>query len=77
MSLNMWGYFGPLGLVIIGYFVAKKELTLGVLYFVVECLVVAHYLSLVGETPEYLWHALIVLLGGVFTLTPALSTRRS
>jgi len=67
LSLEIWGLFGPLGLVIVGYFVAKKEPKIGILFFVVECVVVAQYLALVAVTPHYWWHAIIILLGGVFT----------
>jgi len=67
LSLDMWGYLGPLGLVIVGYFIAKKDPKIGILYFVVECLFVAQYLALVAVTPGYIWHAIIILLGGVFT----------
>jgi len=67
LSLEIWGLFGPLGLVIVGYFVAKKEPKIGILFFVVECVVVARYLALVAVTPYYWWPAIIVLLGGVFT----------
>jgi len=76
LSLEMWGYFGPLGLVIIGFFVAKKDRNLGVLYFVVECLVVAQYAILIETEPNYIWHMLLVLLGGIMTLIPALMNRR-
>jgi len=66
-GLNMWGYLGPLALVIGGYFIAKKDRFLGVLYFVVECLLISHYLTLVEATPDYWWHIFILLLGGLFT----------
>lgn len=67
LSLEMWGYLGPALLVIGGYFVAKERDDLGVIYFVVECLVVSYYLTLVAATPDYWWHIIIVLLGGLLT----------
>ena len=67
-SLNMWGYLGPIGFVILGYFVAKKDRVLGVLWFVVESLIIANYLTLVEATPEYWWHTIILLIGCIFTL---------
>ncbi len=76
LSMDMWGYLGPLALVIGGYFVAKKEKILGVLYFVVECLFVVQYIALVSATPEYWWHILILLLGGLFTCVYPLWDRR-
>ena len=36
LSLNMWGYLGPIALVIGGYFAMRKEKSLGVIWFVVE-----------------------------------------
>lgn len=66
-SANMWSYLGPMGLVIIGYFLAKKEKVLGVLWFVLECLFVAQYFTLVNANPAYWWHIFILLLGGLFT----------
>ena len=68
LSPEISSYFGPLALVIVGYFVVKKDRFLGVLYFVVECLFIAQYLALVGETPDYWWHVFILLFGGLFTL---------
>jgi len=67
LSMNMWGYLGPTLLVIGGYVVARKDKILGVFYFVVECLVIAQYLTLVSATPDYWWHIYILLLGGLFT----------
>jgi len=63
----MWGYLGPMGLVVIGYFLAQKDRILGILWFVLECLFVAQYLVLVAITPDYWWHIFILLLGGLFT----------
>lgn len=62
-SLNMWGYLGPIGLVILGYIVANKEKSLGIIWFLVECLVLANYLVLVSATPDYWWHIYILLFG--------------
>lgn len=67
LSIRMWGYIGPLAVVICGYAVAKKSQILGVFYFIFECLIVSHYLELVEAIPEYWWHIIIVLLGGLFT----------
>lgn len=68
LSLEMWGYIGPLALVIGGYFIVKKDRFLGVLWFVVESLVIANYMVLVSETPEYWWHIFILLTGCGFIL---------
>jgi hypothetical protein len=67
-GLSMWGYIGPLGLVIVGYVITNKEKTLGILFFVVEILVIANYLTLVSATPDYWWHTFILLIGCISTL---------
>jgi hypothetical protein len=67
LSPEMWGYLGPIGLVIGGYIVSQKNNILGILWFVLECLFIAQYFSIVDTTPEYWWHIFILLLGGLFT----------
>lgn len=74
-SLDMWGYIGPLALVIIGYIVASKDKNLGVLWFVLESLVIANYLTLVAETPDYWWHIFILLIGCMSTLMYSIRDR--
>jgi len=71
LSLEMWGYLGPAVLVIGGYFVSRKDKVLGVFYWLVECLVAYTYLTLSIATPDYWWHAIIVLIGGTFVCLPA------
>jgi hypothetical protein len=67
LSLEMWGYLGPMALVVIGYYLSKTNVTLGVLWFIVECLFVSRYFELVEATPDYWWHIILLLLGGLFT----------
>jgi hypothetical protein len=77
LSTEIWGYFGPFALVIIGYYIAKEDSNLGILWFVLECLVVAQYLDLVTATPSYWWSIFLLLLGGIFTCVfPLLDRRR-
>lgn len=59
----MWGYFGPLALIIIGYILTKKEKGLGIFFIIVDSLIIATYLNLVEATPQYWWHIFIVILG--------------
>ena len=68
LSLEMWGYFGPLALVVAGFVITKKEKGLGIFFIIVDSLVIAHYLTLVSATPEYWWNA-IILIFGVITCT--------
>jgi len=76
LSSRMWGYIGPMALVIIGYIISKKEAILGALWFIVECLFIAHYLEIVEASPNYWWHIIILLLGGLFTCIYPLWDRR-
>jgi len=68
LSREMWGYLGPAALVIGGYIVTKKNKILGVLWFIVICLVIGEYLNFVTASPQYWWHIYILLLGGLFTI---------
>ena len=75
LSTGIIGYLGPLAIVIIGFVVTKKDKTLGVLWFVVECLFIAQYFALLEATPDYWWQIIILLLGGVLVLIPQLMDR--
>ena len=65
LSTGITGYLGPLAIVIIGYMVTKKDKTLGVLWFVVECLFMAQYFALLEATPDYWWQIIILMIGGI------------
>ncbi len=67
LSPQMWGYLGPIGIVVIGYLLCKKDKSLGVLWFVIECLFMSQYFLLVAATPAYWWHIVILLFGGLLT----------
>ena len=75
LSLQMWGYLGPLGLITIGYIVTSKEKNLGFLFFIVESIVIVTYLNLAAVTPDYWWHAYIMLFGCMSTLMYSLWDR--
>jgi len=36
---------------------------------------IAQYATLLETTPDYIWHFLIILLGGIIVLIPALTDR--
>ena len=76
LSTEVWGYFGPMAIVIVGYFLVRKDIILGIFWFIVECLFIANYISLVAATPAYWWHIFILLLGGLFTLIYPIIDRR-
>lgn len=65
LSIEMWGYFGPLALVVIGVILTKKNKELGIFMIIVDSLIIAQYLALVDITPAYWWHVIILLLGVV------------
>lgn len=62
LSTEMWGIFGPLALVVIGYFVTRKENGLGIFFIIVDSLIIYQYLTMI-DYELYLWHAIILLLG--------------
>lgn len=62
------GLIGPMSLVIIGYILFKKDKSIGVLWFVLECIIIAQYIALVDATPFYYWQIFIMVLGGLFTI---------
>ena len=74
-SLEIWGYFGVLALVIIGYLVIKKDKPLGIFFIIVDSLVIWHYLDLVEATPEYWWH-IFILIFGVISCVAQMTNRR-
>ena len=74
-SLNMWGYIGPVALVIGGYFITNKEKALGIFFIIVDSLIIATYLSLIEATPAYWWHVIIILLGELLIVGKMISDR--
>ena len=68
LSTGFVGYLGPLLLVVLGWFLVKKDKGLGVIAFIVESLFVAQYLALVETTPDYWWQILILIFGMLFTV---------
>lgn len=76
LSTEMWGYFGPVALIACGLVLTKKDKSLGVIMFLVDCLCAYEYSTLLEATPAYIWHFLILIFGGILTLVPALISRR-
>ena len=75
LSTGIIGYIGPLAIVVLGYVLAKKDRSLGVIAFVVQCLFAAQYFALLEATPAYWWHVIIILLGGILTCVVPLMDR--
>jgi hypothetical protein len=63
-SVEVWGYLGPLALVIVGYLLTKSNKNLGIAWFVFLALVTTQYLGLMAAEPRYLWHVLFLIGGG-------------
>ena len=63
LSTSMWGYFGPLALVVAGFIITKKEKSLGIFMIIVDSLVIAQYLALLNATPDYWWQVFILIFG--------------
>jgi len=63
LNTDIYGWFGPIGLIVISYIVIKKYRALGIFFFILELLVMSYYLSLVEATPWYWWNIIILVLG--------------
>jgi len=65
LSTEMWGWFGPLAIIVISFMILtnRKLKPLGILFIILESLIVSEYLALVGDTPWYWWNVIIMLLG--------------
>ena len=62
LSTGIWGLFGPLALVVAGFFITQKEKGLGILFIIVDSIIVYQYLAL-PNYELYLWHVIILILG--------------
>lgn len=76
LSTEMVGYIGPLAIVVVGYLLAKKDKGLGLIAFIVQCLIAAQYFALIEATPDYWWHVIIILLGSILTCVVPLMDKR-
>ena len=65
LSVDIWGWFGPLAIIVISFMILtnRKLKPLGILFIILESLIVSEYLALVGDTPWYWWNVIIMLLG--------------
>lgn len=74
-SATYTGWLGAFIIVYVGYVTAKKDKSLGVLWFVVECLFAYMYLDQIRFDGLFLWNSIIVLLGGIMVLVPSLMSK--
>jgi hypothetical protein len=61
-STEIWGYLGPIALVILAYLITKKDKVFGLFYYVI--LVVMAYSYLNSGFVAHAWHFSILLFGG-------------
>lgn len=70
LSTDISGWFGPFALIVISFAILtnKKMKPLGVLFMVLETLVIWYYLDLVEATPWYWWNIIILIVGELLCL---------
>ena len=76
LNADFIGLIGPMVVIIIGYFVSKKNSFLGLFYFIFESMIAYYYLQLIDATPFYWWQIMFLLLGGVLTCIFPQASRR-
>ena len=75
LTTEIWGIFGPLTLVVAGFFITQKEKGLGILFIIVDSIIVYQYLQLVNYE-LYLWHVIILILGIILCTFQMFGMRR-
>jgi len=63
LSHNMWGFFGVVILVIVGFFITKKEKNLGIFMIIIYSLALSQYFTLLETNPIFWWQIIILILG--------------
>ncbi len=71
-SLEMWGWFGPLTLVIIGGFLTRKDKNLGLGMYIIM-LLMAGMFYLPNLTVYYMQFFILVFLGAIVCIVPQLN----
>jgi len=63
-SPEIWGYVGPIGLVILGFLISGKNRIMGVLYYgILVVMTVAGYFN--ADFAVNSWKVIILLVGGL------------
>lgn len=65
LSTEIWGYFGPLLLVWIGYEITKREKPLGVFYFIILMVMTFSTYMTNALFLDNVWKVLILIFGGL------------
>ena len=71
-STELWGYLGPLALVIVAWYLTKKDKNLGLAIYIVFLFMVGVF-YLPSITTYYMQVFILLFLGGVVCLVPQLS----
>ena len=67
-SVEIWGFLGPAAVVMIGWAIAKKDKQLGMFWFILELIMIGtFYAPRLPVEGAYLYHMLILLIGGFLT----------
>jgi len=69
-STSIFGWFGPLMIIAVSFAILenKKYKPMGILFVIVEFLIISQYLALVEATPWYWWNIIIMLLGMILCI---------
>jgi hypothetical protein len=68
LSTDVYGLLGPLALIIIGVLAMKKDKVLFIPLFMVDAIFAYTYWELISTNGFYVWHAMIMTVGLLFTL---------
>lgn len=68
LSTEIWGWFGPLALIVIAYIVTTKYKGLGIFFIIVESLITYNYLTLVSVESWYWWNIYLMVFGILMTM---------
>jgi len=70
LSTEIWGWFGPLIIIGVSSIILtnKKLKPLGILFVILEFLIISQYFELVEETPWYWWNIIIMVLGMIICI---------
>lgn len=74
LSTDLWGWFGPVILIVVSFIILsnKKTKPLGIIFLVIQILVLSIYLDLVEATAWYWWNIIIMVLGFLICIVQAI-----
>ena len=75
LSTEIWGWFGPTILVIVGLYFVKSDRFLGIIMIILMSLFAWYYFENAPATPGFYWHGFIIVLG-IISCFFIIATRR-